>query len=199
MQPDEELVRLAKQAVEGDTRAFEELVLRYQSSVLANCRHLTRSRDDAEDLAQDVFVKAFFRLESFEGRSSFRSWVQSIKVNHCLNYLKARRRRPQVDIDEAGLEFEPSLVVTAGPEAALESNEERALIRQVLDSLPDSLRVPLVLCDVDGLSYRTIEETLKLGPSATKMRIARAREEFRRRYRAAQQAPAGANASGTTA
>ncbi len=182
MKPDEELVRAAKLASEGDTAAFEELVRRHQASVVANCRYLTRSPDDAEDLAQDVFVKAFFRLATFEERSSFRTWVQRIKVNHCLNYLKSRRRRTEVDVGDPALETDEALRVAPEAEATVEADEERRRIRAVLDAMPDSLRVPLILCDVDGLSYREIQETLGLGLSATKMRIARAREDFRRRY-----------------
>jgi RNA polymerase sigma-70 factor (ECF subfamily) len=69
-------------------RAFETLVQRHQSRVLANCRYLTRSSPDSEDLAQEVFVKAYFGLKGFEGRAQFKTWLQRIKVNHCLNFLR---------------------------------------------------------------------------------------------------------------
>ncbi len=67
---------------------------------MADCRYLTRDENNSEDLAQEVFVKAFFGLRSFEGRSSFRHWLQRIKVHHCLNYLKRRGRKEGVSIDE---------------------------------------------------------------------------------------------------
>lgn len=83
---DRELVELALSAREGDTRAFEELVKRYQGRILADCRYLSRDGSQSEDLAQEVFVKAYFALGQFEGRASFRHWLQRIKVNHCLNH-----------------------------------------------------------------------------------------------------------------
>jgi RNA polymerase sigma-70 factor (ECF subfamily) len=184
MRPDEELVREVLQAPQGDTAAFAELVRRHQGRVLANCRHLTRSPDDAEDLAQEVFVKVFFRLSSFEERARFATWLQRVKVNHCLNHLKSRRGRIALDLDDEAVAGDPALQVPAAAPLDLERGEERARVRAVLDSLPDSLRIPLVLCDLDGLSYREIQDQLGIGLSAVKMRIARGREEFRRRYAA---------------
>ncbi len=185
--PDERLVREALDAPDGDTHAFAELVRRHQSAVLANCRYLTRSPDDAEDLAQEVFVKAFFKLDTFEERARFSTWLQRIKVNHCLNFMRSRKGKSFVDANEPDLE--PELKVEANPASEAETASERARIRAVLDSLPDSLRVPLVLCDVDELSYKEIQDQLGLGLSAVKMRIARAREEFRRRWSQLESAP----------
>ncbi len=182
MTDDEALVRAALEAPEGDTQAFEQLVRRHQSKVLANCRHLTRSADDAEDLAQEVFVKVFFKLQSFEGRSKFLTWVQRIKVNHCLNFLKAKRGRAFLDVDDAVVASEPALKVPDASLPKVERDQMRARIREVLDAMPDSLRVPLVMSDVDEMSYAEIQAELKLGLSAVKMRIARARQEFRRRW-----------------
>lgn len=191
---DESLVREALQAADGDTHAFAELVRRHQAAVLANCRYLTRSPDDAEDLAQEVFVKAFFKLESFEERARFGTWLQRIKVNHCLNFLRGRKGRAFVDANEP--DVEPELRAPDDPSADADAALLRERIRAVLDSLPDSLRVPLVLCDVDGLTYKEIQDQLGLGLSAVKMRIARGREEFRRRWQRIEVAraarPAGA-------
>lgn len=184
MQPDEALVQRTLESPDGDTEAFAELVRRHQAKVMANCRHLTRSPDDAEDLAQEVFVKAFFKLASFEERARFGTWLQRIKVNHCLNYLKARKGKSFLDANEPTLANEPALRIESHPGTETELEQERARVRAVLDSLPDSLRIPLVLCDVDGLSYKEIQDQLGIGLSATKMRIARARDEFRRRHAA---------------
>src|SRR6187402_2523786 len=97
---DEELLRTARNAPEGDLRAFEQLVRQYQERILADCRYLTRDENNAEDLAQEVFVKAFFGLRGFEGRSSFRHWLQRIKVNHCLNHLRKQSSRSEVTLDD---------------------------------------------------------------------------------------------------
>ena len=89
---DEELVELARAAGRYDARPFETLVRRHQAFVAANCSAITRLPNDVDDLAQEVFVKAFFGLRRFEGRAPFRAWLHRIKVNHCLNHL----RRPRV-------------------------------------------------------------------------------------------------------
>jgi RNA polymerase sigma-70 factor (ECF subfamily) len=179
---DEQLVQAARRAPAGDTRSFGELVNRHQSKVLANCRYITGSADDAEDLAQEVFVKVFFGLHRFEGRSQFGSWVMRIKVNHCLNHLRKTRGKTFVDVDDPLLESEAPLSTPATPERDLQALDERERIRTVLDSLPETLRVPLILCDLDGLSYQEIADQLGVGLSAVKMRIKRGREEFRVRY-----------------
>src|ERR1700733_7717987 len=91
--PDEALLVRALQAPEGDLRAFEELALRYQKRVVANCRCITRDPNNAEDLAQEVLVKAFFGLRGFERKSSFAGWLQRIKINHCLDHLRKQSGR----------------------------------------------------------------------------------------------------------
>ena len=95
---DEELVQAARTAPEGDLRAFEQLITLYQKRILADCVYLTRDDANSEDLAQEVFVKAYFGLRAFEGRSSFRHWLQRIKVNHCLNHLKKQASRSEVTL-----------------------------------------------------------------------------------------------------
>jgi DNA-directed RNA polymerase specialized sigma24 family protein len=86
--PDETLTKEARKAPEGDLRAFEQLILRHQRRVAANCRYITRDPNNAEDIAQEVLVKAFFGLRSFDGTSSFAAWLQRIKITHCLSHLK---------------------------------------------------------------------------------------------------------------
>lgn len=178
------LVRAAKAAPADDLRAFEALMVRNQGHVLANCRHLTGVPAEAEDLAQEVFVKAFFALRKFEERSSFRTWVRQIKVNHCLNHLAQRKKRQAVDVDDPAVAQDAALRVDPAALGQLLAEDERARIRAVLDRLSENLRVPLVLRDLDGLSYQEIADHLGVGMSAVKMRIKRGREEFRRLYEA---------------
>ena len=175
---DEELVELVHLAGEGDLRPFDRLVERHRGKVLANCRYLTRAAADSEDLAQEVFLKAFFALERFEGRSSFKTWLQRIKINHCLNYLEKKRRRPVVDVDNPDLRDREELHVAPEAERRVVMMSERERIVTILDSLSETLRVPLVLRDADGASYQEIADQLGIGLSAVKMRIKRAREEF---------------------
>jgi RNA polymerase sigma-70 factor (ECF subfamily) len=182
--PDEDLLREARNAPEGDLRAFEQLVLRYQRRVVANCRYITRDQNNAEDLAQEVLVKAFFGLRGFEGRSSFAGWLQRIKINHCLDHLRKQSGRSFVGIDEQYVQEFDQLKDLVTADNLPKAISDQQLISAVLDSLPNTLRIPLLLCDMDELSYEEVAESLGVRLSATKMRIKRARELFRERYRA---------------
>jgi len=180
--PDAVLLERARAAPEGDLRAFEQLVQQYQKRILADCRYMTRDETISEDLAQEVFVKAYFGLERFEGRSSFRHWLQRIKVHHCLNYIKKQEGKTGVSIDEGTAEEHGELQVSPTADRNLESMSQRQRITNILDSMPATLRIPLIMRDMDELSYEEVASSLRIGLSAAKMRIKRAREEFRRRY-----------------
>jgi RNA polymerase sigma-70 factor (ECF subfamily) len=186
---DQDLVERIKSAPDGDTRAFEALVDRYKERVVGNCRYLMRSASDAEDLAQEVFVKVFFAIPKFEGRSTFKTWIQRIKVNHTLNHMKKQQGKTFVNVDDPGVAASEHLSVGPMAERKAASVEARELIGVTLDSLSDALRVPLILRDMDHLSYQEIADTLGLGLSAVKMRIKRARQEFRTTYQAYEQRP----------
>ena len=186
--PDEQLLQEARNAPEGDLRAFEQLVLRYQRRVVANCRYITREPNNAEDLAQDVLVKAYFGLARFEGKSSFAGWLQRIKINHCLDYQKKRAARSFVGIEEQHVYEFDQLKDLATADKLAETISDHQLIGEVLESMPSTLRIPLVLSDMDGLLDLEVARLLKIGLSATKMRIKRAREVFRDRYQKAQSA-----------
>lgn len=179
---DDDLLRAVRDAGDGDLRAFEQLMERHQRRILADCRYLTRDESNSEDLAQEVFVKAFFALPNFEGRSTFRHWLQRIKVNQCLNHLKKRSGKEALSIDEDNLAANRQMQVPAEALRDLEAEARRQHIDEILNSLPATLRIPLVMCDMDELSYEEIAVSLGIGLSAVKMRIKRAREQFRSLY-----------------
>ena len=174
---DEELLTRIREAGEGDLRPFEELVRRYQKKVTTNCRYLSGSADDAEDLAQEVFMKVYFGLAGFEGRSSFNTWVQRIKSNHCINFVK-KKRLSTVNLETPGVEAASGVPPKA--ERELEKEATKVRVGEVLLQMSETLRIPLVLRDMDGMAYDEIAEELGIGLSAVKMRIKRGREEFRR-------------------
>jgi RNA polymerase sigma-70 factor (ECF subfamily) len=188
---DEELLRAVREAREGDLRAFEKLIEQHHKRILADCRYLTRDENNSEDLAQEVFVKAFFGLRNFEGRSSFRHWLQRIKVHHCLNHLKKREGKEVLSIDEDAVEGYEQLHVRAVAHQDIETEASRQRIEGILNSMPATLRIPLIMCDMDELSYEEIGVALGIGLSAVKMRIKRARELFRRRYEGQEAMAAG--------
>lgn len=122
-------------------------------------------------------MKVFFGLAGFEGRSSFNTWVQRIKSNHCINFVK-KRRLETIDLETPGVEAASGVAPKA--ERELEKQAARERVGEVLLQLTETLRLPLVMRDMDGMPYDEIAEELGIGLSAVKMRIKRGREEFRR-------------------
>jgi RNA polymerase sigma-70 factor (ECF subfamily) len=181
---EDELFETARTAPPGDLRAFEQLMAQHQRRIVADCRHITRDPGVAEDLAQEVFVKAYFGMKNFEGRSSFRHWLQVIKVHHCLNHLKKQKGKTVVSINEEGPQSKEETAAFSSHDRSEERFGEQQIIHRVLDAMPDNLRVPLVLRDMDELSYEEVAANLKISLSAVKMRIKRAREYFRDQYEA---------------
>jgi RNA polymerase sigma-70 factor (ECF subfamily) len=179
---EDQLFEQARKAPEGDLRAFELLVKQNQNRIVADCRHITRDESVAEDLAQEVFVKAYFGMQNFEGRSSFRHWLQVIKVHHCLNHLK-RNRKNQVSLDDEDEGMSNSVELSTA-DKTLERMSDRQRIHRILEMMPETLRLPLVLRDMDELSYEEVAANLHISLSAAKMRIKRGREWFRERYEA---------------
>jgi RNA polymerase sigma-70 factor (ECF subfamily) len=176
-QTDDELVADAQGSPEDDFRAFEELVRRYQQKVLTNCLYLAGSPDDAEDLAQEVMVKLFFGLPGFEGRASFRTWMMRVKSNHCINFVRKKQLRT-VELGEVKLDERAAIEPDALRRAS--QREARDRVGEILLQMPETLRIPLVLRDMDGMEYKAIASELSLRLSAVKMRIMRGRAEFRR-------------------
>jgi RNA polymerase sigma-70 factor (ECF subfamily) len=130
-----------------------------------------------------VFVKAYFGLARFEGRSSFETWLKRIKSNHCVNFV-TKKRIKTVDVEPGVAEAAASRPAEA--ERNLERQDTRTRVGAVLLEMTETLRIPLVLRDMDGMTYEEIAEQLGLGLSAVKMRIKRGREEFRRIFEASE-------------
>ena len=150
-------------------RHFEQLVAHHQKRILADCRFLTRDENNSEDLAQEVFVRAFFGLRTFEGRSSFRHWLQRIKVHHCLNHIKKREGKQVLSIDEETVEEYEQLHVPALAQQDVEAQGNRQRIGAILNEMPATLRIPLIMCDMDELSYEEIAASLHIGLSAVRI------------------------------
>lgn len=178
---DEELVARVQRSGSDDLRAFEALVERHQEKILANCRYLSRAPDDAEDLAQEVFTRAYFGLRRFRAESTFRTWLTRIKINHCINFVK-KKRLVLVDMDDPGVQGRQEMSVDPAGARSVQRGEMRDRIGATLDMMSETLRVPLILRDMDDLSYQEIADQLGIGLSAVKMRIKRGREEFRLLY-----------------
>lgn len=170
---------LVSRARAGDTAAFEQLMLDNQDRVYTLCLRMTGDREDALDLAQEAFFNAWRGLSSFQGNSSFSTWVYRLASNACIDFLRKRKRRQQgesphsLDDEEAPLP-EPA-DPRGSPEEELERRELRRAVERGLQALPDHHRQVLVMRELSGMSYQEIGAVLDLDLGTVKSRIARAR------------------------
>jgi RNA polymerase sigma-70 factor (ECF subfamily) len=171
---------LVDRARAGETGAFETLVRRYQGWVFTLALRMVGDRAEAEDLAQDVFLKAYRGLRGFKGASRFSTWLYAIASHHCLNHLKARGRR-------GGLGDDPPAPVDRLPDGAPRADAllERAdlvrIVQAEMAHLTEEHRMVLILRDIQGLSYEEIARTLGVELGTVRSRLHRARMEMKAR------------------
>ena len=179
--PDRELVERAKA---GDQSAFEQLVLDNQNKVYALALRLVNDREEAADLAQEAFVKAWQGLASFQGESSFSTWMYRLTTNVCIDHLRRQKRRegvePAVSLDDENSGWAEPVDRESDPQRLLERSERGQALARGLDRLPDWQRQVLVLRELSGLSYQEIGEKLDIDMGTVKSRIARARLNLRK-------------------
>lgn len=185
---DEELVARCKKELPGDTRSYELLVQRHMNRVYSVVYRIVCSKEEAEDITQEVFVKVFNGIKKFEQQASFSSWLYRIATNNALDSLEKLKRQqknaaPSVMYKDKDKEEESDPLALhpspeAGPEESALQRELRECISRVLRQLDRQQSRLLVMRDFDDLSYDEIAAALKLGLSAVKMRIHRARLSF---------------------
>src|ERR1019366_3146656 len=179
-------VALVEQARAGDLQAFDELVRKDDRRVFRIAQHITQNVEDAEDVVQDAFLKAYTKLDQFQGNSKFYTWLVRIAVNESLMRLRKRKTSRTVSIDE-DIETEegsvPRDVADWGPdpEERYEQAELGEILRKTIQGLPSGFRTVFVLRDVEGLSTEETAETLGLSVPAVKSRLLRARLQLRER------------------
>lgn len=174
---DEELVRRVQR---GDKQAFDSLVRKYQYKITQLINRYVKDADEALDVAQESFIKAYRALPSFRGESAFYTWLYRIAINTAKNHLAMRARRPtddEIDIETAE-QFESAshLKDIETPEGLALSNELASVIQCALDELPEELRVAITLREFDGLSYEEIATAMECPVGTVRSRIFRARE-----------------------
>jgi RNA polymerase sigma-70 factor (ECF subfamily) len=171
---------LVEAALDGDSRAFEELVRRYQERIFGLLRHYTRSPVEIEDLAQDTFLKAYTRLDSFGGQSSFYTWLYRIALNTALDFLKRKGRSPVQAVDEPeDVGGAPRQQGWEAPDARMQREEIARITHAVLEALPEIFRTVLVLREFEDLSYQEIADMLGISIGTVESRLFRARARFR--------------------
>jgi RNA polymerase sigma-70 factor, ECF subfamily len=176
---DRELVRRAQAE---DKEAFEELVRRHQHRVFAVAGGILRRREDVEDIAQQVFVKAYFSLKRFDQRAAFSTWLYKITVNECWDLLRKKKVRPLVyesDLseDQARQYTVSGEIGRAVPDIS-EKLADRQRVERLLDGLEDRDRLMLVLKEVEGFAVEEIAEVLHLNANTVKVRLFRARRRL---------------------
>jgi len=181
---------LVERALDKDLAAFEKLVTRYQGKIISYAARMLSDQDEAEDVAQEVFVKAYRSLESFRGASSFSTWLYRIATNLCIDRVRKRKRSPQQAYsldepldkeDDAGGRDLPDLSME--PTKNVEREELRKQVRSTVAEMPDKLRSVLVMCDIQGMAYEDIAKVLDCPIGTVKSRLFHARADLARRLR----------------
>ena len=177
------LVQAAKQ---GDLEAFSQLVRRYDRNIFRIAQHITHNEEDAQDVVQDAFLKAYQNLEQFQGNSKFYTWLVRIAVNEALMKLRRRRSDKTVSIDEDVETEEGSMPRevadwSPNPEQLYGQSELSDILKKTIQGLPPGFRTVFVLRDVEGHSTEETAEMLSLSIPAVKSRLLRARLQLRER------------------
>ncbi len=176
---DRELVRRAQS---GDKEAYEELVHRHQHRVFAVAGGILRRREDVEDIAQQVFVKAYFSLKRFDQRAAFSTWLYKITVNECWDLLRKKKVRPllyESDLsEEQAQQFSAAERLESGTQDISDKLEAQQRVERLLEGLDERDRMMLVLKEVEGFAIEEIAEILDLNANTVKVRLFRARRRI---------------------
>jgi RNA polymerase sigma-70 factor (ECF subfamily) len=176
---DRELVRRAQGE---DQEAFEELLRRHQHRVFAVAGGILRRREDVEDIAQQVFVKAYFSLKRFDQRAAFSTWLYKITVNECWDMLRKKKVRPLVYESDLSEEQAKQVIAaegknSSGPDIS-ERLEARERVERLMEGLDERDRLMLILKEVEGFAVEEIAEVLDLNANTVKVRLFRARRRI---------------------
>ena len=179
--------QLIERCLQGDQAAWETIVRQHRRKVFNVAYKFVGKHDEAEDLTQDIFLKLFKSLDTFDRRANFQTWLISVSRNLCIDhYRSVRKERETIDRDVDAGDLTPASSDT-GPYAALEHSDRRLLLRRALDELAPTLRSAVMLRDIHELSYQEIADRLGLPEGTVKSRINRGRLELARQIRKVQE------------
>ncbi len=181
-------ISLVRRVQRGDKGAFDALVIKYQHKVVKLVMRYVRSPAEAEDIAQEAFIKAYRALPQFRGDSAFYTWLYRIAINTAKNAVVSRDRSPidfELDLQnpDESYEMHGRLKDDETPEALAMTDEIRATVNSAIDALPEDLRTAIVLRELEGLSYEEIAATMDCPVGTVRSRIFRAREAIDKRLR----------------
>ncbi len=177
--------KLVKRVQKGDKGAFDVLVLKYQQKIVNLVMRYVRDPEQAMDITQEAFIKAYRALPRFRGDSAFYTWLYRIAVNTAKNYLAAQRRRPmdiELDLqDPEQYDLHARLKETDTPEGVTMGQELRTAVERAIAALPEDLRTAIILRELDGMSYEEIAQTMECPVGTVRSRIFRARDAISKR------------------
>jgi RNA polymerase sigma-70 factor (ECF subfamily) len=181
-------ISLVRRVQRGDKGAFDALVLKYQHKVVKLVMRYVRNPAEAEDIAQEAFIKAYRALPQFRGDSAFYTWLYRIAINTAKNAIVSRDRSPvEYDLDlqnpEESYDMHGRLKDAETPEGLVLTEEIRSIVNGAIAALPEDLRTAIVLRELEGLSYEEIAATMDCPVGTVRSRIFRAREAIDRRLR----------------
>jgi RNA polymerase sigma-70 factor (ECF subfamily) len=167
---------LVSRAQSGDTLAFDQLVVRYSPRLYGMIYHMTSNKEDANDLTQDVFAKAYRSLNRFRGRSSFYTWIYAIGTNMTLNFLKKRNRRAAWSLDnlDSGIQNDEAMVDlahAANPRHQSDLNELQKKLNEAMQSLSNAHRAVVTMFDIQGIPHAEISKILKVSEGTVRSRL----------------------------
>jgi RNA polymerase sigma-70 factor (ECF subfamily) len=171
--PDQDLVTRAR---EGDTRAFDALILKYGDKLYGLVYHMTSHKEDTHDLLQEIFARAYQSLGGFRGNSSFYTWLYQIAVNLTLNFLKKRKRRSGLSLNEleSSVQNDPALIDStheANPERQTNLNELQIKLNEAMQKLSEPHRMVVTMFDIQGMSHGDIAKVLKTSEGTIRSRL----------------------------
>ena len=179
---EEKILSIIREVQSGDVNAFEDIVREYEKNVYNIALRMTGDREDALDVSQEAFLKAYHALGNFRGESKFSVWLYRIVSNACLDFLRERKRRAEVSLSVVDDEDESAEVEirddSLSPETLLERKLTREAVQRGLLSLPEDQRKILLLREIQGFSYEEIGRVLSLESGTVKSRIFRARRKL---------------------
>ncbi len=186
--------RLVERTQQGDKTAFDLLVLKYQHKIVKLVMRYVRDPAEAQDVAQEAFIKAYRALPKFRGDSAFYTWLYRVAINTAKNYLVSMNRRPlEYDLDTQegeGYTVHANLRDEDSPDRVLQREELRDTVEQAIAALPEELRTAITLREIDGLSYEEIAQAMVCPVGTVRSRIFRAREAIDQRIRPLLDGPA---------
>ena len=176
-------MELVKRARRGDLTAYDELVRRYQERIYATVYHMTANHEDANDLAQEAFIKAFQALKSFKGGSSFYTWVYRIAVNKTINFLKQRKNRIHLSLNDLDFnaEHDPDLVALISektPRREVNLAELQEKLNAAMQKLSEPHRLAVTLHDIQGMSHEEIAQIMDCNVGTVRSRLFYARQQL---------------------